>query len=82
MNIKSDLLSSIISDEVKWFFSGWNPDNEKLLKEIPDTVAISALGEIQEILGKEELSDFEIVEEIVEIFAKYNLNTNGCHDFG
>lgn len=41
------------------------------------------LGEIQDILknyGKEE-DDFLTVDEIVSVFARYGMDTGGCHDF-
>lgn len=81
MDIKTDLLSSVIGEAVKRYISSWDPDTEMLVKQMPDTAAISALGEIQEVLGKNELEDFEKIDEIVEIFIKYNLDIKGCHDF-
>ena len=50
--------------------------------KIADTTAIKALSEIQQILSDEEKSDFEIVDEIVDVFEKYKLDFGGCHDFG
>lgn len=48
-----------------------------------DTKAEEVLEKIKAVLYKhEELSDFEIVDEIVEIFIKYNIDIGGCHDFG
>lgn len=49
--------------------------------EIADTTAIKALSEIQQVLYADELDDFEMVEEIVLIFEKYNLDAGSCHDF-
>lgn len=51
-----------------------------------DTIATKALKEIQSVLKRGNVvngykSDFEIVEDIVCIFEKYNINTGGCHDF-
>ncbi len=55
--------------------------------KMADTVAIRALAEIQNVLQTQSdfydpNNDFEIVEEIVKIFYKYNLNPGPCHDFG
>ena len=55
--------------------------------KMADTVAVQVLSEIQDVLQtKSDFydldNDFEIVEEIVRIFEKYNLNTGACHDFG
>ena len=46
-----------------------------------DTIAIKALSEIQEIIHNEKKSDFEIVDEIVYVFEKYNIDFGGCHDY-
>ncbi|MGN0106352.1 MAG: hypothetical protein ACI4A5_01480 [Hominilimicola sp.] len=51
--------------------------------ETADAKAVEVLEKIKIVLYRhEELSDFEIVEEIVNIFGKYNIHTGGCHDFG
>jgi hypothetical protein len=51
--------------------------------ETADTKAVEVLEKIRAVLYRhEELSDFEIVDEIVGIFIKYNIDTGGCHDFG
>ena len=65
-------------DMICWQISDFEIDEEK----IADTVAIQALGEIQEILKRDELDDFEMVEEIVLIFSKYGIDFGSCHDFG
>ena len=51
-----------------------------------DTIATKALKEIQEVLKDGNIvdgnkNDFEIVEEIVSIFEKYDIDSGGCHDF-
>lgn len=49
--------------------------------ETADAKAIEIIEKIQMILFRhDELSDFEIVDEIVNIFGKYNIHTGGCHD--
>lgn len=51
--------------------------------EDADSKAIEIIEKVQAVLFQhEELSDFEIVDKIVDIFGKYNINTGGCHDFG
>lgn len=48
-----------------------------------DTISTKALSDIQQVLKhSENKSDFDIVEEIVCIFEKYNINVGNCHDFG
>lgn len=49
--------------------------------EIAQTKAIKALEEIKAVINNNKLSDFEIVDEIVRIFIRYNIDTGGCHDF-
>ena len=76
MDIKLELLKNEISELVAVRLDTLNIDADK----IADTVAISALSEIQKIM-KSNLSDFDAVEKIVLIFEKYNLSCGGRHDF-
>ena len=76
MNIKLELLKDSIHDIIDSRLA----DIEINADEIADTTAIKALSEIQNILAGD-LDDFEIVEQIVCVFEKYNLNAGGCHDF-
>ncbi|MBQ3426122.1 MAG: hypothetical protein IJH37_03130 [Clostridia bacterium] len=76
MNIKLELLKDCIHDIIDSRLA----DIEINADEIADTTAIKALSEIQNILASD-LDDFEIVEKIVCVFEKYNLNAGGCHDF-
>ncbi len=78
MTIKTELVKSYIKDMICCQISDFEIDEEK----IADTMAIQALGEIQEILKRDELDDFEMVEEIVLIFCKYEIDFGSCHDFG
>ena len=48
-----------------------------------DTISTKALSDIQQVLNQSEnKSDFDMIEEIVCIFEKYNINAGNCHDFG
>ena len=76
MNIKLELLKGSIHDIIDSRLA----DIVINADEIADTTAIKALSEIQNILASD-LDDFEIVEQIVFVFEKYNLNAGGCHDF-
>ena len=78
MTIKTELVKSYIKDMICWQISDFEIDEQK----IADTVAIQALGEIQEILKRDELDDFGMIEEIVLIFSKYEIDFGSCHDFG
>ena len=76
MNIKLELLKGSIHDIIDSRLADVVINTD----EIADTTAIKALSEIQNILASN-LDDFEIVEQIVCVFEKYNLNAGGCHDF-
>jgi len=43
--------------------------------------SVIILGNIQEIIKNPDLSDFEIVEQIVNIFEQNGISTGTCHDF-
>lgn len=77
MTIKTELIKSYIADVVCSQLMDFEIDENK----IADTKAIEILGEIQEILKNGEEDDFLIVEEIVSLFIRHNLDTGGCHDF-
>lgn len=78
MDISLELLSSSLADYIQEQLVMKNFNAKKIV----DTKATQILQEIQNILANPDLSDFEIVEEIVCIFEKNNLSTVGCHDFG
>ena len=77
MSIKTELIKSGIREIICSNISDFEIDESK----VADTVAIKVISEIQEILKNTELDDFEMIEEIVLIFEKYNLNARHCHDF-
>ena len=77
MNIKLELLRKHISDFVKHQIEDFEID----ASEIADTTAIQILSEIQNVIREENYSDFEVVEEIVCIFEKYNIDAGYRHDF-
>ena len=62
---------------------------EKLLREHPlDTGAeinkraLSMLQEIKEIVMNEDIEDFDLAENIVNVFTKYDVDFGARHDFG
>lgn len=77
MNIKTELLKRYISDYVNNQINDFEID----ANSITDTTAINILEEIQSVIKNDIYSDFEIVEEIVYIFEKYNIDSGVCHDF-
>lgn len=82
MNLKLELLQNALFQAVREGLNYAEMNSEINADEIADTTAIKALSEIKEIIHSEEKSDFEIVEEIVCVFEKYNIELGGCHDFG
>lgn len=77
MNIKYELLKSGIYAGIDEKLEQIEFDADKMA----DSEAIKVLSEIKEVLAKDELSDFDMVEEIVKIFEKHHLSADGCHDF-
>ena len=78
-SLYEELLSYTIGEEVKKTIRDIAPDaNGKV-----ELLAIEILTEIKSVLERHyELSDFEIVEEIVCIMEKYKIDCGECHDFG
>ena len=77
MNIKTELIKSYVADFICNNINDFGIDAD----EIADAKAVEVLGEIQKILHQNEFDDFEMIEEIVCIFEKYNLDAGVCHDF-
>ncbi len=77
MDIKLELLSGAICDAVKENMNTLNID----ASQIVDSKAIKILGEIKDVIHNENLDDFEMIDEIVSIFCKYDIDIGGCHDF-
>lgn len=78
MHIKLELLKNEITDLILN-----NIDNIEIdADNIADSKAISALSEIQCVIQNDDISDFDIVEEIIKIFEKYNISAGSRHDFG
>ena len=78
MDLSLELLSSCLAEYIQEELISKNLNAKKLV----NTKATQILQEIQNVLEKEDLSDFQIVEEIVCIFEKNKLSAGGCHDFG
>ena len=77
MDIRLELLSGNIAEKVCR-----NLDQISInVDSIIESNAVKMLSEIQTILGKDELSDFCAIEEIVCVFEKYNVDFGGRHDF-
>ena len=77
MNIKTEIIKSYISDMICNSMSDFDIDADK----IANSKAIEMLEEIQQILKNDSLDDFEMIDEIVCVFYKNNIDAGGCHDF-
>ncbi len=56
--------------------------NIKFKRIFKKSVTKELLKQVIKIIRNNKLSDFEIVEEIVCLFEKYDIDCNGQHDFG
>ncbi|MCC8160260.1 MAG: hypothetical protein LIO53_02915 [Oscillospiraceae bacterium] len=57
-------------------------ESESEIIKTSETRATEVLEEIKAVLHKhQELSDFEIVDRIVDIFIDNGMDIGGCHDF-
>jgi len=77
MNIKHELIQNHINDIIKIIMEDINPE----ISKIADTTAITILDEIKSVICNKELSDFDAIEEIVQIFEKNNIDCGCRHDF-
>ena len=78
MDIKLDIFAGIVSDAINSAIRYIHIDTDDVI----NSVALTALNEIQYVIQNTEIEDdFDVVEEIVRIFEKYNINAGGRHDF-
>lgn len=77
MKIKTELIKGYIADAVCSQLTDFEIDKDK----VADSRATLILDAVREILLREELSDFEIVDEIVMLFNRLNIDCGSCHDF-
>lgn len=78
MKIKTELIKGYIAEVICSQMADFEIDEEN----IADTRAILILSEIQKVLYEDDkLSDFEMIERIVSIFDRYNIDFGSCHDF-
>ena len=72
-----ELLADDISELVKMRLRNIELDAEQIIQ----SKSVSVLSEFQQVIQNDSLTDFEMVEEIVCIFEKYNIDAGNCHDF-
>ena len=78
MNIKLELLKGYIFDYIDSHIQDFSVDADK----IADTAALRILSDVKNYVCNDELSDFELVEEIVKLFEANGIYCGGRHDFG
>lgn len=77
MDIKLELISNEIVEIVRRRLENIEID----ANQIAQTTAIAAINEIKQYIQNDEVSDFEVVEQIVLIFEKYHISAGSRHDF-
>lgn len=78
MDIKLDIFAGAVSDAINSAIRYIHIDTDDVI----NSVALTALNEIKCVIQNAEIEDgFDVVEEIVCIFEKYNINAGGRHDF-
>lgn len=78
MEIKTELLKGHIWSYIDGRIENFEIDADR----IADTTAIEVLKIVQNILKKhDEIDEIEMIEQIVQTFEKYGLDTGGCHDY-
>ena len=78
-SISKKLLTYVIRTEVENKITSMNDEFPNKIQSI----SIEILENIRKILSRhDELSDFEMIEQIVCVLEKYNIDCDSCHDFG
>ena len=79
MDIKLELFAGAVADAINSMIRYIHIDTNDTI----NSVAMAALNEIKYVLANQDIEDdFDVVEEIVCIFEKYNISAGGRHDFG
>jgi len=78
MDIKLDIFAGAVSDAINSAIRYIHIDTENVI----NSVALTALNEIKCVIQNTQIKDdFDVVEKIVRIFEKYNINAGGRHNF-
>lgn len=78
MDIKLELLAGAISDAINSHIKYIDINAD----EIICSTALEALAEISLVIQNPEIeNDFDVVDEIIHILDKYNIDTGFRHDF-
>ena len=77
MDIRLQLIARAVGEMVEKRLDYLTVDADSIAK----TTAMKIVEEIQDVLFQDELSDFDMVENIVVIFEKYHISAGATHDF-
>ena len=77
MDLRKELILSEIGKMVIDYYGNNQIDYEK----IANNKSVQILEEIKSVIHNKNLNDFEIVDEILNIFIRYNIDIGSCHDF-
>ena len=78
MNVKLELFALAISEAINSHIKHLNINTD----EIINSIAVEALNEIALVIQNPEIeNDFDVVDEIIHILDKYNIDTGFRHDF-
>ncbi len=79
MDIKLEIFAGAVADAINDAIEYIYLDTDDVI----NSIALKALYEIQNVIQDEAIeSDFDVVEKIVGIFEKHNIDAGARHDFG
>ncbi len=79
MDIKLEIFAGAVADAINDAIEYIYLDTDDVI----NSIALKALYEIQSVIQDETIEeDFDVVEKIVGIFEKYNIDAGFRHDFG
>ena len=83
MNIKLEIFAGAVADVINTTINSAMKNVDVNPDDIVNCLAIIILDEIKSVIQTQELEDdFDVVEKIVRIFEKYNIDAGFRHDFG
>ena len=83
MNIKLEIFAGAVADVINTTINSAMKNVDVNPDDIVNCLAIIILDEIKSVIQNQELEDdFDVVEKIVRIFEKYNIDAGFRHDFG
>lgn len=78
MDIKLEIFAGAVADSINSAIKYIHIDTDDVI----NSIALTALGEIRSVIQNPEIEDdFDVVERIVYIFEKYNIDAGFRHDF-